>query len=501
MFKKIKNEKEEKDEQKEKVYENKGWVSMDEDERDWDRNLYKGEEKYIITKTSTTKVIFDEPTHLYYIQEFDKDLHEHIMFLEPIRLSASGVLNYSTSKTKQEKKPYGVNKIYLQNIKERFPHIITIYFCILKCSREGFDLLMQLLTDKLSCPKIKNYVLTGTKTSSIEKLAMKIQAIVAKNSDNFGRFNGYTSREELFMICQVIVDGEHVEHFKKKPIGSCYQKLLTNKAYNEIEMHTLNNNHVIQLEYINDLLNVLANGRGNNNCLYRYYKKLWELPSGMVAGDGISKTLTERAGNNGTILHSYMEERLNFGKSDIVLPDTQDVVNVDSIFDEYLIPMFDTNRYVYREDLSEKPIASYKHKVAGKIDMVIKDLQLNKEIIFDFKRSDLSKELCDYDYTMIGSIGRKYFITSINSKHKLIYAYAYQCAVYRKLLMLNGFEVHDTVYLLNIFPGEIGWALICIPLYVVLSSTVEPIAKSVHDTFDSRFKEVCERILKLQNFE
>jgi hypothetical protein len=186
-----------------------------------------------------------------------------------------------------------------------------------------------------------------------------------------------------------------------------------------------------------------------------------------------------------------MEERLKFGKSDIVLPDVQDQINADAIFKDYLNPMFDSGKYKFRADLSEVPFGSYKHKICAKTDLVIEDLTTGELIILDFKRANL-KELEKRPFTPIGSIGRRYNFDFCTATSGDVYVYGFQLGSYRKLYMLQGHKVKSFIFLIGICPGDVGWTLTRVCLYGS-TKKIEPIAKTVNAAFAKREQEMVDR--------
>jgi hypothetical protein len=485
MKKRGRNEKNEKVEKTQKLDELPTWQIQDEVERDWDKNFYAPYEKTTASQTGE-KAIFVEDTHNYYLQGIHPETGKLVKSIDPILLSASGLLNYS--KTGKERSGFCMSAIYRENIKQRFPMFLSTYFCVIKKMQEGERHGMEFMKCTLKCEKKRQFVFQALGVMCFDQLYNIFNGHVDK-ARLTGFFNSYVEREPLFMACQVIVDSTFVVDNGMNSVGTCYQGLITNRAFNEIEKNIFMSSPIEQTA-VRDVCLLLSHSKHH---LSYHYPSLLHIVQQHEQNTDIFSDITNRAKENGTTLHAYMEELLKFGKSDIVLPDIQDKINIDALMNDYLNPMFNSGKFKFRSDLSEVAIGSLKHKVCGKSDLIIEDLTTKELFIMDFKRADL-KELARASYVPIGAIGRKYNFDVPPTKSGDIYKYAFQLGTYRKLHMLHGYKVKPFIFLIGLSPGKIGWTLTRVSLYGS-TNKMEPVAKAIRETFLKREKEMTEKFL------
>lgn len=470
---------------KQKTEELPSWQIQDEFERDWEKNFYAPYEN-TTEVDSTEKTLFVEDTHDYFLQGIHPDTGKMVKSVDPVRLSASGLLNYL--KTGKEKGGFCMSAVYTENIKQRFPMFLSTYFSVIKKIQEGRDPAMEFIKCTLKCERKRQYVFMALGIMCFDQMYDQFVGHVDR-ARHFGFFNSYAEREPLFMACQVIVDSTFVVDNSANRIATCYQGLITNKAFNEIERNIFINTPIEETA-VKDVCKMLAHAKTH---LSYHYPGLLPVVEKHEQNTDIFREITNRARENGTQLHAYMEELLKFGKSDIVLPDVQDKVNIDALMNDYLKPMFDSGKFKFRADLSEVAIGSLKHKVCGKSDLIIEDLTTGELFILDFKRADL-KELLNKPYVPIGSIGRKYDFDVPPTKSGDVYKYAFQLGVYRKLHMLHGYKVKPFIFIINLSPGKIGWTLTRVSLYGS-SHKIEPVAKAIRDAFEKREQEMKDKFI------
>lgn len=462
------------------------WQLQDETERDWEKNFYAPHEKTIEAST-TEGTVFVESTHEYFLQGVHPETGKLVKCVDPVLLSASGLLNYS--KTGVEKSGFCMNAIYKENIKQRLPLFLSTYFCLIKKVHEGHEHGMEFIKCTLKCEKRRQFVFGSLGVMCFDQLndIFKEHIDMAKNKHG-GVFSSYVERETIFMACQTIVDSVFVVDSGMNPIKTCYQNLITNRSFNEVERHVFIGTPIEQTA-VKDICLLLSHSKQH---LSYYFPSLLHLVQQHEPTTEIFFNITNRARENGTTLHAYMEDMLKNGHSDIVLPDLQDKVNTDAIFNDYLNPMFKSGKFKFREDLSEVAIGSLRHKICGKSDLIIEDLTTKELFIMDFKRADL-KELDKVPFVPIGSIGRKYNFDAPPTKSGDIYKYTFQGGTYRKLHMLHGYKVKPFIFLIGISPGKIGWTLTRISLYGKGARGMDPVAKTIREVFIKRENEMVSK--------
>jgi len=229
------------EQKKQKVEELPSWQIQDEFERDWEKNFYAPYEK-TIEVDSTEKTLFVEDTHDYFLQGIHPETGKMVKSLDPIRLSASGLLNYL--KTGKEKGGFCMSAVYTENIKQRFPMFLSTYFSVIKKIHEGQAPAMEFIKCTLKCERKRQYVFMALGVMCFDQLYDQFAGHVDK-ARHVGFFSSYAEREPLFMACQVIVDSTFVvdnnamrlkktfssiPQSKKQPLGmfaGCFRTLNT----------------------------------------------------------------------------------------------------------------------------------------------------------------------------------------------------------------------------------------------------------------------------------
>lgn len=153
---------------------------------------------------------------------------------------------------------------------------------------------------------------------------------------------------------------------------------------------------------------------------------------------------------NGTKLHSYIEARiLGMSKEDAArmypVPETEDITQVEAFFEQF--PIENIIHAEYR-------VGSFRHKICGSVDAIAQDPYVEDQVMLvDWKRAfKLIHENVKNFIRPRGYGANEYVLRRGVKVTDGLRDYMIQLATYRKLLILNGFKVSSTAYLVVFHP-------------------------------------------------
>ncbi len=177
----------------------------------------------------------------------------------------------------------------------------------------------------------------------------------------------------------------------------------------------------------------------------------------------------------GTLLHKYLEYRFN-GLS------SNDARKLVKCFEE--IDYVQVDDFLSKTNITdvEKRLASYRHKICGSIDGIAID-ENNIYHVRDWKRTAVFNDEVWF------KVGFCRVNLSEVANSSMIVKYANQMAVYRKLLILNSYEVSDIAYL-DVFHPSLPYACtIEIDLNIKLKKPTS--SKNELNVCDFDFSDTC----------